>query len=89
MQNDILRRNPAISLTLEVDTKNTRCFEFPWCTGHCVNCVRASHTDGKQAQTSGIRRVGIGAQHQDARSGIVFKNDLVDYPRTWSPEFDA
>ena len=89
MQNDILRRNPAISLTLEVDTKDVRRFELPRCASHCVNCIRATHTDGKQTQTSGIRRMGISAQHEYTRGGIVLKDDLVNDARTWSPELDS
>ena len=89
MQDDILRRNPAISLTLEVDAKNVRRFELPRCASHCVNCIRTSHTDGKQTQTPGIRRVGISAQHEYARGGIILKDNLMNDARTWSPELDS
>ena len=89
LEDHILRRRPPAERSGEAHTNHLRPTDVPREAGHHVNRVGTADTDGDHAETAGVRRVAIGADHHPAREGVVLQDDLVDDARTRTPEPEA
>lgn len=81
-----LGRGPAVELAGELDADDLGALELPGNVGHDVHGVSTADADGHHAETAGVGRVRVGADHQEARDGIVLEDDLVDDPAAGLPE---
>ena len=89
VENNVLRRRPALELAGEANADAPRVHDLPRKAGHDVRAVRAANADGEHPQAAGVRGVGVGADHQAAREGVVLQHHLVDDSRAGFPESHA
>lgn len=50
--------------------------QLPGQAGHDVHRISAAHADGAHAQSAGVHRVRVCADHHAAREGVVLQHDL-------------
>jgi hypothetical protein len=89
IEDDILRRCPAVHIPGEVHADQLRVLHFPRKPGHDVHGVRAAHAGREHAQPAGVGRVRVGADHHPAGKGVVLQNHLVNDAGSRLPESDA
>jgi hypothetical protein len=89
LQDDILGGGPAGHLTGEADTDNVGGLQLPGETGHDVDGISTTDTNGGGSETTGVGGVGIGTDDQTTGEGVVLENDLVNDTRTGLPETDV
>ena len=81
-----LGSSPAANLSGEVNLDDLRALQLPRKARHDVNSIRTTDTARNHAETTSVRGVRVGTDHETTREGIVFEDDLVDDTRTWPPE---
>lgn len=89
LENDVLRTRPSFELPCQLHTDHFGAFQLPRYVGHHVHGVSATYTDAETAQTAAVRRVGVGADHQQTWKCVILEDDLVDDTGTRVPETDA
>lgn len=77
---------PSADLALETDTDDLGALKLPGNVGHDVDSVGSSNTAGNHAETSGVRGVRVGSDHETSGEGVVLEDDLVDDTRSGLPE---
>lgn len=89
LENDVLGTRPPFQGPGQLHTDHFGAFQLPRYVGHHVYGVSATYTDAETAQTSAIRRVGVGADHQQTWKCVILEDDLMDDTGTRVPETDA
>ena len=89
IENNVLGRRPAPELAGEANADASGVHDLPRKAGHDVRAVRAANANGEHSQAAGVRGVGVGADHQAAREGVVLQHHLVDDTRAGFPESHA
>src|SRR5207244_8517407 len=88
LEDDVLRRGPAAERTREVDADELGPAHAEGAAGHHVDGVGTTHADGHHAETTGVGRVAVGADHHPAGERVLLEHDLVDDARPRLPEAD-
>lgn len=86
LKNDILGGRPSGELTGQLDTDNLGGLELPGETGHDVDDISTSDTDGEHTETSSVGGMGVGTDEKSTGEGVVLENDLMDNTRSGLPE---
>ena len=89
LEDHVLRRRPAGQLTGELHADELRHAGVVRPARHHVDRVGAADADRDHAETAGVRRVAVGADHHPAGERVLLEHDLVDDPRARLPEADA
>lgn len=71
-----LRGGPATDLAGEVDTDPLRALELPGDVGHNVDGVGTTDTDSNHTETTSVRGVRVGTDHETTRESVVLEDDL-------------
>ena len=85
-QDHILRRGPAAERPGEPYANQPRPLQLPGHAGHHVYRVGSAYPHCDHAEPTGVRRVGVGADHQAAGEGVILEDDLVDDPGAGFPK---
>ena len=88
-EDHVLRRRPAAEPPGEVHRDASRIERLPGEARDHLHRVGAADADRARAEAAGVRRVGVGAEDQRAREGVVLEHDLVDDPGARLPEAQA
>lgn len=86
LEDNILGGGPARELTGQLDTDNLGGLELPGETGHDVDNVGSSDTNGKHTETTGVGGMGVGTNEKSTGEGVVLEDDLMDNTRSGLPE---
>ncbi len=89
MQDDVLGRSPASQAPHELDAEDAGRLELPRSPDQGLDGIGAADADGYGAEAAGVRRVAVGAEHQQAREGVVLQYRLVDDAGAGRPEVYA
>ncbi len=89
ISDDVLGGGPAAELAGEVHADQLGIEHFPGQPRHRLAAVRAAHADGDHAEAARVGGVGVGADHEAAREGVVLEHHLVDDAGARLPEPDA
>lgn len=84
-----LRGSPARELASEVDTDDLRALQLPGKVSHDINGISATNTASNHAETTSVRSMRVGTNHQTTRECVVLKDNLVDDTRTRTPETET
>jgi len=86
LQDDILGGSPAGHLASQADTDDLGGLQLPGETGHDVDSVSTTDTDGSHGETTGVGGVGVSTDHQTTGESVVLQDDLVNDTGTGLPE---
>mmetsp|Transcript_11978 Transcript_11978/g.32744 ORF Transcript_11978/g.32744 Transcript_11978/m.32744 type:complete len:250 (-) Transcript_11978:514-1263(-) len=86
LEDDILVRGPLGQLAGQLHANHLGALQLPGQASHDVHRISAAYTNGSHAQAASIRGVGVRANHEEARNGIVLQYNLVDDARARLPE---
>ncbi len=89
VKDHVLRRRPTVELAGQVHRDVPRIEHLPWQPGDDLDRVRAAHADRASTETTGIRRVRVGADDQFAGEGVIFQHHLMDDAGARPPEPQA
>ena len=88
-KNDVFRARPTRQCSGEFHANDFWPTNIEWETGHHVNGIGSTNSDGNHAQTTSIWCVAVGTNHHSARKCVVLKHYLVDDSAAWSPKANA
>lgn len=81
-----LRSGPSGQLTSELDTNDLRSLKFPGETSHHIDGISTTDTNGSHTETTAVRSVRVGTDHQTTGESVILQNDLVDDTGARLPE---
>jgi hypothetical protein len=81
-----LRCSPSGELALELKTDNLGALELPKVLGHDFDNVGTTDTACNYTETTGVRGVRVGSNHEPIGERVVLENDLVNDTGTGLPE---
>lgn len=84
-----LGRSPPTDLASQINTNDLGALQLPRDISHDIDSIRAADTARDHAESAGIGRVRVGADHEAAGEGVVLEDDLVDDTRPGLPEPDS
>lgn len=84
-----LGSGPARKLAGKLDTNDLGSLQLPRKTGHDVDGVSTTNTNGSHTETTSIRSVRVSTDEKSTRESVVLKHDLVDDTRAGLPETDV
>jgi hypothetical protein len=84
-EDDILGRNPWVHLASNVDTDDLGSLKLERKTGHNIDGISTTDTDGDHTHTTSIGGVTVSTNHHTTREGVVLKDELVDDTRARTP----
>jgi hypothetical protein len=80
------RCGPAADLAREIYTNDFGTLEFPRNISHDVDGISTTDTTGDHAETSSVRCVRVGTDHESSRERIIFEDDLMNDTGARFPE---
>jgi hypothetical protein len=81
-----LGSSPARELASKLDTNDLGSLQLPRKTGHDVDGVSTTNTNGGHTKTTGVGGVRVGTNEESTRESVVLKHDLVNDTRAGLPE---
>jgi len=78
--------SPAREFTSESHTDDLGSLQFPRKTGHDVDGIGTTNTNGGHAEATGVGRVRVGTDEQSTWESVVLEDNLVDDTRSGPPE---
>ena len=81
-----LGSSPARHLASQLNTNDLGGLELPRKTGHDVDSVGTTNTNGGHTQTAGVGSVRVGTNEERTRESVVLQHNLVDDTRAGLPE---
>lgn len=81
-----LGRSPARELSSELHTNDLGSLQLPGKTGHDVDGISTTNTNGGHTKTSSVGGMRISTNEESTGESVVLKHDLVDDTRAGLPE---
>jgi hypothetical protein len=81
--------SPSRELALELNTDDLGALKLPRDVGHDVDSVGTTDTASNHTETTGVRGMRVGSDHETTGERVVLENDLVNDTRTGLPEAET